>query len=70
MKSESKNYISIKLFRWIAYAYINQGKLAPTALKGKFIDYPDRVKDYKLWCSDINPPRCIISRDMVIKELC
>lgn len=54
------SYAHLKVFGCQAYAHINQGKLAPRALKGVFIGNPDGVKGYKLWC--------IISRDVVFNE--
>ncbi|KAH9649116.1 hypothetical protein KPL70_025868 [Citrus sinensis] len=44
------------------------GKLAPRALKGILIGYPEGVKGFKIWCTDINPPKCIISRDVIFNE--
>ncbi|KAH9770122.1 Integrase catalytic domain-containing protein [Citrus sinensis] len=29
---------------------------------------PDGVKGYKLWCTDLSPPRCIISRAVIFNE--
>ena len=62
------NYNNLKVFGCTTYAHTNQGKLAPKALKGQFIDYPNEVKGYKLWCSELTPPRCITSRDVVFNE--
>ena len=62
------NYIDLKAFGYDAYAHVKQGKLSPRALRGKFIRYPDGVKGYKLWCTDLSPPRCIISRDVIFNE--
>ena len=62
------NYIDIKAFGCDAYAHVKQGKLSPRALRGKFIGYPDGVKGYKLWCTDLSPPKCIISRDVIFNE--
>ncbi|KAH9781301.1 hypothetical protein KPL71_008412 [Citrus sinensis] len=62
------DYGSLKVFGCPAYAHVIQGKLAPRALKGKFIGYPEGVKGFKLWCTDLNPPKCIISRDVIFNE--
>ncbi|KAH9697287.1 hypothetical protein KPL71_023550 [Citrus sinensis] len=62
------DYGSLKVFGCPAYAHVSQGKLAPRALKGKFIGYPEGVKGFKLWCTDLNPPKCIISRDVKFNE--
>ena len=51
------DYGSLKVFGCPAYAHVSQGKLAPRALKGKFIGYPEGVKGFKLWCTDLNPPQ-------------
>ena len=62
------NYDSLKVFGCPAYAHVSQGKLAPRAVKGKLIWYPEGVKAFKLWCTDLNPPRYIISRDVVFNK--
>ncbi|KAH9703748.1 Integrase catalytic domain-containing protein [Citrus sinensis] len=62
------DYNNLKVFGCPAYAHVSQGKLAPKALKGKFIGYPEGVKGFKLWCTDLNPPKCIISRDVIFNE--
>ena len=30
--------------------------------------YPDGVKGYKIWCTDLRPPKCIISKDVIFNE--
>lgn len=65
---QTPNYAYLKVFDCQAYAHVNQGKLAPRALKSVFIGYPNRVKWYKLWCTDLIPLRCIISRDVIFNE--
>ena len=62
------NYNDLKAFRYDVYAHVKQGKLSPRALRGKFIGYPDGVKDYKLCCTNLSLPKCIISRDVIINE--
>ena len=62
------NYNKLKVFSCTAYAHANQGKLTPRALKGMFIGYPEGVKGYKIWCTDLSPPKCIVSRDVVFNE--
>ena len=38
----------------------------PRALKGVLIGYPKGVKGYKIWCTNLNPPKqCTISRDII-----
>ncbi|KAH9687881.1 Integrase catalytic domain-containing protein [Citrus sinensis] len=62
------NYGDLRVFGCTAYIHVSQGKLAPRALKGSFIGYPEGVKGFKIWCTDINPPKCIISRDVIFNE--
>ena len=33
-----------------------------------FLGYPEGVKGYKLWCTNLKPPKAIISRDVVFNE--
>ncbi|KAH9686286.1 hypothetical protein KPL70_014312 [Citrus sinensis] len=62
------DYSSLKIFGCPAYAHIKQGKLEPRALKCVFLGYPEGVKGYKLWCTDMKPPKAIISRDVIFNE--
>ena len=63
--SKPTDYNKLKVFGCTAYAHANQGKLAPRALKGLFIGYPEGVKGYKILCTNLSPPKCIVSRDVV-----
>ncbi|KAH9680944.1 hypothetical protein KPL71_026750 [Citrus sinensis] len=66
--SKPANYSNLKIFGCLAYAHIKQGKLEPRALKCVFLGYPEGVKGYKLWCTDMKPLKAIISRDVVFNE--
>lgn len=57
------------MFGHPVYTYVNQGQLALKALRCQFIGYPEEVKGLKLWCTDLNPLRCIISKDVVFNEM-
>lgn len=37
-------------------------------MKGVFIGYLKGVKGFKVWCTDFNPPKCIVSRDVMFNE--
>ena len=65
---KSADYSSLMIFGCPAYAHIRQGKLEPRALKCVFLGYPKRVKGYKLWCTNMKPPKAIISRDVLFNE--
>ncbi|KAH9648891.1 hypothetical protein KPL70_025781 [Citrus sinensis] len=62
------SYKDLKVFGCLSYAHISQGKLAPRALKCVFIGYLEGTKGYKLWCTDLSPLRCIVSRDVKFNE--
>ena len=62
------DYEILKAFGCPAYVHISQCKLAPRALKSVFIGYPEGVKGFKVWCTDLNPLRCIVSRDIVFNK--
>ncbi|KAH9752684.1 hypothetical protein KPL71_014795 [Citrus sinensis] len=62
------DYTKLRIFGCTAYAHIKQGKLEPRALKCAFLGYPSGTKGYRLWCVDLKPPKCIISRDVIFNE--
>ncbi|KAH9670747.1 hypothetical protein KPL70_017094 [Citrus sinensis] len=62
------NYSNLKIFGCPAYAHVKQGKLEPRALKCVFLGYPEGVKGYKLWCTEMKPPKCIVNRDVVFNK--
>lgn len=59
------DYGIMKAFGCPAYVHISQGKLALRALKAIFIGYPEGVKGFKVWCTDLNLLKCIMSIDVV-----
>ncbi|KAH9762600.1 Integrase catalytic domain-containing protein [Citrus sinensis] len=61
------NYSDLKIFVCPAFAHIKQGKLEPRTLKCVFLEYPEGVKGYRLWCTDLKPPRCIIKVELTRK---
>ena len=58
----------LRVFACSAFAHIKQGKLEPRALKRQFIGYLEGVKGYKLWCTDLNPPKCVISKYVIFNK--
>ncbi|KAH9687674.1 hypothetical protein KPL70_014852 [Citrus sinensis] len=65
---KTADYGILKAFGCPAYIHVSQGKLAARALRGIFIGYPEGVKGFKIWCTDLKPPKCIVSRDVVFNE--
>ena len=59
------DYSKLRIFGCVAYAHVKQGKLEPRC---RFLGYPDGVKGYRLWCIDLKPSKCIISRDITFNE--
>ncbi|KAG8502968.1 hypothetical protein CXB51_000803 [Gossypium anomalum] len=60
------NYSDLKIFGCPAYAYVDNGKLEPRAIKCVFLGYKAGVKGYKLWCPENR--KVVISRDFVFYE--
>lgn len=58
----------MRVFGCPVYAHVRQGKLEPGALKCMFLDYPAGVKGYKFQCTNLRPPKVIISKDIVFNE--
>ena len=62
------SYEGLRAFGCSVYAHVRQGKFALRALKEVFVGYPEGVKGYKIWCTDLKPPKCIISKDVIFNE--
>ena len=65
---EHANYSDLKIFGCPAYAHTNNGKLERRAQKCIFLGYATGVKGYRLWCTEPNSPKFIISRDVKFDE--
>lgn len=63
------DYSNLKIFCCTAYAHTKQGILETRALNCAFLGYPKGVKANKLLCVDLQPPMCIISRDVVFNKI-
>jgi len=46
------DYSILRVFGCSAYAHVNNGKLAPRAVKCMFLGYASESKGYRLWCPD------------------
>lgn len=58
----------MRIFGCPAYAHVNDGKLAPRAIKCIFLGYASESKGYRLWCSDPKSRKLILSRDVTFNE--
>lgn len=47
------DYTYRKIFGCIAYAHPKQGKLEPRALKCAFLGYPNGIKGFTIWCTNL-----------------
>ena len=56
----------MRVFDCTAYAYVDNGKLKPRAIKCIFLGYKSSVKGYKLW----NPQtkKVVIRRNVIFNE--
>ena len=72
LKRGQGNLLTIGSLKLLAiqptYIHARQCKLAPRALKCVFIKYPEGVKGYKVWCTDLNPSKYIVSIDVVFNK--
>ncbi|KAG8488964.1 hypothetical protein CXB51_016964 [Gossypium anomalum] len=60
------NYSNLKIFRCLAYANVDNGKLEPRSIKCVVLGYKAGVKGYNLWCPENR--KVVISRDIVFDE--
>ena len=62
------NYLNLKVFGCLAFVHSRQDKLEPRVVRCVFLGYPDGVKGYRLWCTELGKQGHIISRDVVFDE--
>jgi len=62
------NYSDLRIFGCPAYAHTSDGKLERRAQKSIFLGYAPGVKGYRLWCTDLHPPKFIISKNVKFNE--
>ena len=60
------DYSSLRIFRCLVYAHVNNGKLAPRAVKCMFLGYTSEAKGYRMWCFE--SMKVIQSRDVTFNE--
>lgn len=58
----------MRLFDYPTYTHIKEGKLEPRSLSSVFLGYPNGIKGYKLWCTDLKPLRATINRDIAFNK--
>jgi len=66
---KSSNYSSLKIFGYLAYYHVKEGKLESKAKQCIFVGYANWVKGYKLWCSNPQSSKFIISRDVTFMKI-
>lgn len=62
------NFAKLKSFGCRSYAHIKQGKLDSKALRCIFLGYQSGSKAFRLWCTEPNGGKLIISRDVSFDE--
>jgi hypothetical protein len=62
------DYSILKTFGCLAYCHVNDGTLEPMSKKCIFLGYGDKVKGYRLWCSDPKSHKFLVSIDVVFDE--
>ena len=60
------DYSSLRIFGCPVYAHVNNGKLAPRAVKCMFLGYASESKGYRMWCPESK--KVIQSRDVTFNE--
>jgi len=62
----SVEYSVLRIFGCLVFAHVNDGKLAPRAVKCMFLGYASESKGYRMWCLDSK--KVIQSRDVTFNE--
>jgi len=60
------DYSNLRIFGCPVYAHVNDGKLAPRAIKCMFMGYASESKGYHMWCPESK--KVIQSRDVTFNE--
>ena len=61
------DYSILRIFGCPVYAHMNNGKLAPRAVKCMFLRYASESKGYRMWCPEFK--KVIQSRDVTLNEI-
>lgn len=64
--NKKPRYKHLKKFGYLAYVYVDQGKLKIRAIKGLFIGYPPSTKCYKIWL--LGEEKCVVNRHVKFHE--
>jgi len=56
----------LRIFGCPVFAHVNDGKLAPRAVKCMFLEYASESKGYQIWCPDSK--KVIQSRDVTFNK--
>ena len=62
------DYSNLRIFGCPTYARVKTDKLEPRAVKCILVGYASGVKGYRLWCTDQDSPKFIISKDVTFHE--
>ena len=66
--SNRVDYSNMRIFGCPAYAYVNDGKLAPRVVKCIFLGYASESKGYCLWFSYLKSRKLILSSDVTFNK--
>jgi len=56
----------LRIFGYLVFSHVNNGKLAPSAVKCLFLDFAYEFKGYRMWCPDSK--KVIHSTDVILNE--
>ncbi|GJS49755.1 retrovirus-related pol polyprotein from transposon TNT 1-94 [Tanacetum coccineum] len=62
------NYGMVRIFGYVVYSHVKQGKLELRAVKCVLLGYPEGVKGYRLYRLDDESPKIFTSRNVVFNE--
>jgi hypothetical protein len=64
----SADYSKLKVFSWLTYTHVKEGKPGLRARKCIFLDHTSKMKVYWVWCVDSKSLKFITNNNMIFDK--